>query len=275
MATGSSSPDPSTAERRELLAAFDAQMRVSGSMRPTEGAQEEMDGPVYRRWDWGPRGFVIGGDLAPLDARQLDALIRRQIDFFAERSVPFEWKTFSHDQTAGLTQQLLGHGFVPEEQESLVIGRVAQIDREFSPPPGVTIHQVHTRAHAERMAELLTIVDGEDRTFRGELLYREQRANPDHVVLLVAEAEGKVVAIARLNLEPKTQFASLWTGSTLPEWRRKGIYRSLVAYRARLAAQRGYRYLQVDASENSRPILERLGFLKVSTTTPYIWTPPA
>ena len=31
--------------------------------------------------------------------------------------------------------------------------------------------------------------------------------------------------------------------------------------------------LEVDASDDSRPILERLGFLPVATTTPYTWTP--
>jgi hypothetical protein len=33
------------------------------------------------------------------------------------------------------------------------------------------------------------------------------------------------------------------------------------------------KYLQVDASEDSRPILEGLGFVAVTTTTPYVWTP--
>jgi hypothetical protein len=36
---------------------------------------------------------------------------------------------------------------------------------------------------------------------------------------------------------------------------------------------RGIRYLEVDASSESRPILERLGFDAVTTTTPYIWSP--
>jgi hypothetical protein len=48
-----------------------------------------------------------------------------------------------------------------------------------------------------------------------------------------------------------------------------------VAHRAGLAVAAGFRYLQVDASADSRPILERLGFAVVATTTPYIWTPPA
>ena len=46
----------------------------------------------------------------------------------------------------------------------------------------------------------------------------------------------------------------LWGGGTLPAWRGRGIYRALVAYRAGLAASRGYRYLTVDASADSEPI---------------------
>ncbi len=40
-----------------------------------------------------------------------------------------------------------------------------------------------------------------------------------------------------------------------------------------LASARGFRYLQVDASADSAPILQRLGFVAVATTTPYEWTP--
>ena len=42
-----------------------------------------------------------------------------------------------------------------------------------------------------------------------------------------------------------------------------------------LAVKRGYTYLTVDASEDSRPILERVGFTRLAVTTPYIWTPPS
>jgi hypothetical protein len=37
----------------------------------------------------------------------------------------------------------------------------------------------------------------------------------------------------------------------------------------------GYRILQVDASDESRPILERLGLHVVGGTTPYLWRPAA
>jgi GNAT superfamily N-acetyltransferase len=72
---------------------------------------------------------------------------------------------------------------------------------------------------------------------------------------------------------PGTDFAGLWGGGTVPDWRGRGIFRALVAYRAGLAAERGYDYVQVDASLMSRPILLRLGFEPVAITTPYLWTP--
>jgi GNAT superfamily N-acetyltransferase len=65
----------------------------------------------------------------------------------------------------------------------------------------------------------------------------------------------------------------LWGGATLREWRGRGIYRALVFRRAQLAAERRRRYLEVDASTGSRPILERLGFLPITQTRPYVWSP--
>jgi GNAT superfamily N-acetyltransferase len=91
---------------------------------------------------------------------------------------------------------------------------------------------------------------------------------------LAAEAGGEVDSAAWLVLRPRTEFAGLWGGSTLSQWRGRGIYRALAAARAQLAAARGVRYLQVDASRDSAPILRRLGFRAVTTTTPHVWTPP-
>ena len=77
------------------------------------------------------------------------------------------------------------------------------------------------------------------------------------------------ISAGRVDFPDGSDFASLWGGGTLPAWRGRGVFRSLVAYRARLARERGYRYLQVDASPDSRPILQRLGFTELATTTPF------
>ncbi|MFP8886411.1 hypothetical protein [Streptomyces mangrovi] len=90
---------------------------------------------------------------------------------------------------------------------------------------------------------------------------------------MVAEADGQVVCAAWLVLRPGGGFAGLRGGSTLPGRRGRGIYRAVVAARARLAAELGALYPHADASTDSAPILRRAGFRAVTTTVPYVWTP--
>ena len=75
------------------------------------------------------------------------------------------------------------------------------------------------------------------------------------------------------RLEPVTSsdFAGIWGGATRADWRGKGIYRAVTAARARSAIARGKTLIHSDSTAYSRPILERSGFIAVSTTTPYHW----
>ena len=75
------------------------------------------------------------------------------------------------------------------------------------------------------------------------------------------------------RLEPVrgTVFAGIWGGATRQDWRGRGIYRALTAARARSALTLGKTLINSDSTEYSRPILERSGLVKVSTTTPYTW----
>ena len=93
----------------------------------------------------------------------------------------------------------------------------------------------------------------------------------DGMELWVAETDREIVSAGRLEPVPATEFAGIWGGATRPEWRRRGIYRALTAARARSALVLGKRLIHSDSTEDSRPILERAGLVKVSTTTPYMW----
>src|SRR5262249_34480916 len=93
----------------------------------------------------------------------------------------------------------------------------------------------------------------------------------DGLELWVAEAHGQIVSSGRLDPVDGTDFAGIWGGATLPEWRGRGIYRALTAARARAALRVGKRLINSYSTEHSRPILERSGLVKVSTTTPYDW----
>lgn len=255
----------------DLLAAYDAQMRGVPPSLPV-GVHTEQDGPLLRVVGQF-RGFVSTPRDMGVRGADLDRLIARQRDYFAARNEAVEWKTRSHDLPADLTDRLAAAGFVPEERETVLIGRAAELTAEPSLPDGVTLRRVTADADLRRIAAMESTVWGQDWSWLADDLKARIAAAADQIEVLVAEADGAVVSAAWLAYRAGTDFASLWGGSTLAEWRGKGIYRALVAARARSAAARGVRYLQVDASDDSAPILRRLGLTAVTTTTPYVWTP--
>ncbi|GHJ49946.1 N-acetyltransferase [Catellatospora sp. TT07R-123] len=257
-----------------MLVAYDAQLRAHVPPVLPAGVTAEHDGPLLRMVGFDHGGFVVPyRDLSGLDSAELDALIARQRDFFAARGERFEWKLYGHDLPADLPDRLIAAGFEPEELETVVIGPAAPLARPPVLPEGVTLREVSSRADLDRIAAMEEAVWGEDRQWLAEGLEKEIAADPDSVTVVVAEADGTVVSAGWVRYVPGTEFAGLWGGSTLAQWRGRGIYKALVAYRAIRAVERGYTYLQVDASPDSRPILNRLGLASITTTTPYVWSP--
>jgi GNAT superfamily N-acetyltransferase len=251
-----------------LLAAYDDQIRPSEFANLEPGLFAEKDGPVVRVV--GRRqGFVSSVPDLGVDGAELDALIARQRDFFAARGEAMEWKTRGHDLPASLPDRLLVAGFVAEPRETVVIGVAADMAVDPVLPATLRLRQVNEEADFCRIAEMESTVWGMDLGWMVDDLMTRR----SYCTVLVAEADEQVVSAAWLVVKERTEFGGLWGGSTLAEWRGRGIYRALVARRAQLAVDRGIRYLQVDASDDSRPILQRLGFIPVTTTTPYVWTP--
>jgi GNAT superfamily N-acetyltransferase len=266
----SSVPDADVAD---LLAAYDTQVRARLPERLPRGAHAERDGPLLRFLGLGQGGFIAYRDVGMLASADLDELIARQIRVFAGRGEPFEWKLHAHDRPADLEQRLRAAGFVPESEETVVIATVAGVAGEPRPPEGVSLREVTDRGEFDRVAAMEDAIWQEERGWLAESLEAERAVDPDALAVVIAEAEDAVVCAGWVRFEQGTEFATLWGGATLPAWRGRGIYRSIVAYRANLAAQRGFRYLEVDAGDNSLPILERLGFVPVTTTTPFVWSP--
>lgn len=262
-------------DARTLLAAYDAQLRPDIPVPVPRGVTVERDGPLIRVRGLGSGGFLTYRDLGGLTGTALDALIARQRDLFAELGEAVEWKTYGHDEPADLPERLVAAGFVPEERETVVAGAVAAVAGALPVlPDGVRLREVSNRPDLERIAVMAERVWGESRYHLVDALLKELDADPQALTIVVAETEEEeVVSAAWIRYIAGTGFATLWGGATLPQWRRRGIYRALVTYRARLAQVRGYTLLQVDASDDSRPILQRLGFVALTTTTPYVFNP--
>ncbi len=214
---------------------------------------------------WGDRAWT-GILWSGLDEQTADAAIQAQIEFFAG---PFEWKHYGHDGPADLGDRLRRAGLRPDAGEALMMATVADLATDARLPDGVEVRRVVDGAGLDMMAEVHERAFGADGARLRDRLANQMATAPDSIDLMVAVAGDVPVCAARMDFHPGTDFAGLWGGGTVPEWRGRGIYRALVALRARIAAERGFRYLQVDASDDSRPILKRLGFVQVDTTTPY------
>jgi ribosomal protein S18 acetylase RimI-like enzyme len=256
-------------DRDLVLARFDALLRRDA--RPdAAGTVVERSGGVVRQvgrpGDW---NGVLWSDL---DEAGADAAIAETVDRYAALGLEFEWKWYSHDRPADLPDRLRAAGFLPQEPETLMVAEVSELPSTVDIPDSVELRPVTDEAGVDAAVAVHERAFG---TPGGTLRHRmlgQLAGSPDTVVAVLATAAGTPVSAARMELHEGTGFASLWGGGTVPGWRGRGIYRALVAYRARIAAERGYEYLQVDASADSRPILARLGFAGLSVTVPFIRT---
>jgi GNAT superfamily N-acetyltransferase len=253
-----------------VLALYDRDLR-EGAQPDGPDARIERAGRVVRQVCV-PHGWN-GVVWSELDEASGDAAIAEQITYFSGLGREFEWKLYGHDQPADLGPRLRDAGFTAQPEETLMIGEVAALTLDTEPPEGIRVLPVTDRAGVDLVAEVHAKAFGTDSSRLRHQLAARLTADPDTVVAVVALAGDIPVSAARMELVPGTRFAGLWGGGTVQEWRGRGIYRALVAHRARAAGERGYRYLQVDAMSTSRPILERLGFEPLTTTTPYVYVP--
>lgn len=256
-----------------LLAAYDAQMRMPAGAVPS-GMTYECDGPILR---------IVGGHVgrirAPRDVgvtgAELDRLIVRQRDYFRARGQGVEWKLRAHDLPADLPERLVAAGFVPEGPSTVLLGFAEEVAAEPVLPKGVVLRRISEAEDLRRFADHQTEVLG-GLTALGS---RPTSAPGCRLIPVRSPswspkpASGSPVPPLRLY-HPGTDFVALLGGATLPDWRGRGLYRAMIAARAREAVARGFRLLHVDASPASAPILRRCGFHEITTSTHYQWTPP-
>ena len=255
----------------DLLAAYDDQLRTDAET-PSAVSVIEL-GPLRLVTFRGGRGFVTYRDLGDADAATIRRLVSEALAHYrADRDIArVEWKTRGHDRAPGLHEALLDNGFTPQEPESIMMGEARLLAVETPVPEGVTLRTVTEEADVRAMCAMEATVFGDDSFEETAAALLHRLALDDGMELWVAEASGLVVSAGRLEPVSGSVVAGIWGGATLTDWRGRGIYRALTAARARSALRMGKSLIHSDSTEFSRPILERSGLVKVSTTTPYLW----
>jgi GNAT superfamily N-acetyltransferase len=261
-------------DARTILAAFEEQLRRNPESGPGKSVAERA-GQVVRVMSEDPNGWAAV-TWSALDEQSADAAIAAQIERFADRA-EWEWKLYEHDTPADLPERLLAAGFEREEEEAVLVSSAKELlagTTAVAPPEGVTLGEVRDRPSIRALLRLQSEVFGADDADREGAMLAGISQDPSTVAALMASAAGEPVAAARLEFYPGTDFAGLWGTCTHPRWERRGIFRALVAEAARIADERGFRWIQLDAVPESRAILLRLGFQEIARTTPFIYRNP-
>ena len=255
----------------DLLAAYDDQLRTDAET--PSAIRVDRLGPLRLVTFGGGRGFITYADLAGADAATIRGWVGKALAYFRDQPeiTRVEWKARGHDVAPGLHASLLDNGFVPDEPESVMIGETRLLAVDVALPEGVSLRRVTSEADVRAMCVMESIAFGDDDSEEMTQALLHRLGLDDGMELWAAESDGQLISAGRLEPVAGTEFAGLWGGATLPQWRRRGIYRALTAARAHSALALGKTLLHSDSTEFSRPILERSGLIKVTTTTPYEW----
>jgi len=201
-------------------------------------------------------------------------VIAQQVVHFCTQTGDVEWKLYGYDKPADLRHRLAFHGFEIGSCEAVLILDLGDAPPWLDSPSKHAVVRVATLEQVEIFQHIATEIFAKDyRSTADELSRGIRDASTEHLGYLAMD-DTVPASIGRLYTHRDSSFGGLYGGGTLRNHRGRGLYRALVAARARQADELGARYLIVDALPTSRPILERLGFTYLTDTWPCVLRRP-
>lgn len=253
----------------EILRLFDHQERIAAQF---PGMKREEFPELVRFLRSGPGvNFILYSHLKPETA---GATIQAQIDELGVLKGSFEWKTYRHDRPTDLGDRLTGHGFVPDTPAPVLCLDLDEVPSSLTSPQSADIHRLVDPA------DLRKVVAVEEGVWDGDFKWITERFSlelrqPGYLEIFLAYVDGIPASVGWVHFQDGSEFASLWGGSTLPEFRGRGLYTAILAERVRAAKAKGRGYVTVEADPPSYRILVRHGFEEITTTTTFTWEPEA
>jgi acetyltransferase (GNAT) family protein len=253
---------------RDFLALFDAEQRRD--VEYFDSIREATPHVVRHISRFGGEGLIISSDLARTDVA---SVAREQIAYFKFIGQDFQWKVYDYDEPADLGEQLVGMGFnEAKDKEAVVFLDLSVIPERLADLTNPGARRLVNAEEVDEYVAMLRSIWPEGYPGLAQSLKAQLQEAPSRHEVYVVQVDGVAVSAGRILFPEKGSFAYLGGGITLPAWRNRGLYSSLVAVRTLEAQRRGYRYVTIDARPTSRPILEKLGFRVLTHTRRYEWT---
>ncbi len=255
-------------DTNDILALYDRQQRIN---LEEPGARREVLPQLVRHVRTTPGWNFIS--YSRLDPATAAAAIQEQLDYFRPLGRRVGWRTLGHDQPSNLRPELTAHGFVADEPGALLALELEQAPPALLQPVRADLRPIRQRAELEPAIGVMTQVWGRSFEWMRQRI-GDHLALPGYLELFVAYLGDEPACAGWIYFYPGSQFAGLYGGSTVPAHRKRGLYTALLAARAQRARARGYRFLTVDASPQSRPIVNRHGFRQLTDSLDFAWEVP-
>lgn len=228
----------------------------------------EIDGvrAIYTANLRSPGNNIVGQ--AQLDENTVDATIEKVINFYKSRHHHCSWITSDASKPANLSERLAHYGF--QKLFDLAGLYLDDFEKAIRPNPRISI-RCATEADTEQLIHLyseaypmpveevpmllenIAVLNG-----RNYLAYVDDSAEPVSVANMFYLSDKPIVALEG--------------AATLPEYRGRGIYTSLVSKRLEDACADGMHVAIMQADmETSAPICMKLGFKKLCDMAIYVW----
>jgi GNAT superfamily N-acetyltransferase len=203
-------------------------------------------------------------------------VVREQVDYFRALKIPFEWMVCEHDSAPGLKEALLDNGFKPDLDPGDP-GAVLVLDLK-SVPPSLAAPKAQDVRRITRPEGLADVRHVMQQVWGDSFDWLQPRlgahlAIPGYLSVYASYEQDEAVCAGWTYYPPGSPIASLFGGSTVEKYRRRGHYTALLAARAQEAARRGQRYLLIHAGLESRPVAEKNGFQVLTYACSYEWKP--
>ncbi|MCC7360289.1 MAG: GNAT family N-acetyltransferase [Anaerolineales bacterium] len=220
-------------------------------------------------------GFAGGARWTDAEA---DARIAAVVERFRAMGHGFQWWVTRYDTPADLPARLERHGLVRAGgYEKMLRRQLADLsDIPFNPELELVLVDGADEAVFQAAMHVITVAFNEPPEHAAQFAahWRERLQDDDwrsQNVIYLARLNGRPAGTARISLQGTMGY--LVAGSTLPEFRGRHVYSSLLRQRLQVAHQRGFNLVALDAGPMSRAVVERYGFEPFGTTHVYAWMP--
>lgn len=247
-----------------LFPLYDREMRIDIEY---PGVRKDAASNAVRFIRPAPGGSFISFNQFEVDSA--DSFIADQLAFFAPyRDQKLTWEVFSHDpQCEVLKEKLPAFGFECNDEASVMCLDISTAPKRLLAP---SQHDIRRITRASGLVDVVFVLE---KVWGGNFGWVTDRLGkhleiPGYLSVYVAYVENQP-ACAAWTYFHTARFATLYAGSTLPEYRKSGLYTDILAARISEIKNRGGRYALVEAGEMSRPIVEKHGFQYLTTVWDY------